>query len=78
MRLFRAVRIDASADERGGAEVVAEVFGGVLLALPVHAGSLSVVDLHAVHAYVALSRFGVPGYDAGEGDEGASVLGPGG
>ena len=36
--------------------VVAEVFGGVLLALPVHAGGLAVVDLHAVHADVALAR----------------------
>ena len=36
-----------------------------------------VVDLHAVHAYVALAGFGVAGDDAGEGDEGASVLRPG-
>ena len=61
-----------------GAEAVAELLGGVLLALPVHAGGLLVVDLHAVHADVALAGFGVPGDDAGEGDEGAAVLGPGG
>jgi hypothetical protein len=43
---------------RGGAEAVAQVLGGVLLALPVHAGGLAVVDLHAVHADVALAGFG--------------------
>ena len=62
----------------GGAEAVAEVFGGDLLALPVHAGGLAVVDLHAVHADVALAGCGVAGDDAGEGDEGAAVLRPGG
>ena len=40
-----------------GAEAVAHVLGGYLLALPVHAGGLAVVDLHAVHAYVALAGF---------------------
>ena len=62
----------------GGAEAVAHVLGGDLLALPVHAGGLAVVDLHAVHADVALAGFGIAGDDAGEGDEGAAVLGPGG
>ena len=38
---------------------------------------LAVVDLHAVHADVALAGFGVAGDDAGQGDEAASVLGPG-
>ena len=45
----------------GGAEAFAHVFGGDLLALPVHAGGLAVVDLHPVHADVALARFGVAG-----------------
>ena len=62
---------------RGGAEAVAHLLGGYLLALPVHAGGFGVVDLHAVHAYVALAGFGVAGDDAGEGDEAASVLRPG-
>ena len=61
----------------GGAQAVAEVLGGVLLALPVHAGGLAVVDLHAVHADVALAGFGIAGGDAGEGDEAAAVLRPG-
>src|SRR5580658_6661417 len=53
------------------------MLGGVFLALPVHAGGLAVVDLHAVHADVALAGAGVAGDDAGEGDEAASVLRPG-
>ncbi len=48
-----------------------------LLALPVHAGGLAVVYLHAVHAEVALAGFGVARGDAGEGDEAAAVLRPG-
>ena len=39
----------------GGAEAVTHMFRGDLLALPVHAGGLAVVDLHAVHADVALT-----------------------
>ena len=53
------------------------MLGGDLLALPVHAGGLAVVDLHAVHAYVALAGFGIAGDDAGQGDEAAAVLRPG-
>ena len=49
----------------------------ILLALPVHAGGLAVVDLHAVHAHVALAGSGIAGDDAGQGDEAAAVLGPG-
>ena len=59
------------------AEAVAEVFGGVFLALPVHAGGLGVVDLHAVHADVALAGFGITRDDARESDEWAAVLRPG-
>ena len=54
------------------------MLGGVLLALPVHAGGLPVVDLHAVHADVALAGAGRPriaGDDAGEGDEGPPSCG---
>ncbi len=53
------------------------MLGGYLLALPVHACGFGVVDLHAVHAYVPLAGFRVASDDAGEGDEGASVLRPG-
>jgi hypothetical protein len=52
------------------------VLGGDLLALPVHAGGLAVVDLHAVHADVALAGARVAGDDAGQGDEAAAVVGP--
>ena len=54
------------------------MFGGYLLALPMHAGGLAVVDLHAVHAYVALAGFGIAGDDAGQCDERASILRPSG
>ena len=55
---------------------VAVVLGGYFLALPVHAGGLAVVDLHAVHADVAPAGAGVSGVDAGQGDEAAAVVGP--
>ena len=75
----RAMRSTAAALSRGGgAEAVAKLLGGVLLALPVHAGGVAIVDLHAVHADVALAAPGVFGDDAGKGDERASVLRPGG
>ena len=63
--------------EAAGAEVFAGVLGGYLLTLPVHAGGVAVVYLHAVHAEVALAGFGIAGGDAGEGDEAAAVSGPG-
>jgi hypothetical protein len=44
--------------ERWRAGAFAEMLGGVFLALPVHAGGLAVVDLHAVHAHVALAGAG--------------------
>ena len=53
------------------------MLGGFLLALPVHAGGLAVVDLHAVHADVALAGWRIAGDDAGQRDEAAAVLGPG-
>ncbi len=54
------------------------MFGGVLLALPVHAGGLAVIDLHAVHADIALSGFWIAGHDARKSDERAAILRPGG
>jgi hypothetical protein len=49
-----------------------------LLDLPVHAGGLRVVHVHAVHAQVvAVARLvGVLGVDQREGNEGAAVFGP--
>ena len=61
---------------RSLAQGFAIVLGGDLLPLPVHAGGLSVVNLHAVHADVALARARVAGDDAGEGDEAAAVMRP--
>src|SRR5215472_18116316 len=49
---------------------------GVFLALPVHAGGLSVVDLHAVHADVAFPCFWVSCDDARKSDEATSVMRP--
>ena len=58
------------------AQAFAVVFGGDFLALPVHAGGALVVDLHAVHADVALAGFRVAGDDAWQGDEAACILRP--
>ena len=52
------------------------MFGAYFLALPVHAGGVVVVDLHAIHADVALAGFGVAGDHAGQGDEAAGVFWP--
>ena len=54
------------------------MFGGNFLPLPVHAGGLAIVDLHAIHADVALPcrRTRIAGDDAREGDEAAAILGP--
>ena len=52
------------------------MLGGYLLPLPVHAGGLAVVDLHAIHSDVALARARVAGDDAGQGDEAAAVVRP--
>ena len=60
----------------GGAKAVAEMLGGDLLPLPVHAGGAGVVDLHAVHADVPFAGGGVAGDDAGQGDEAAAILRP--
>ena len=47
-----------------------------LLPLPVHAGGLAVVHLHAVHPDIALAGARVASDDAGQRDEAASVLRP--
>ncbi len=52
------------------------VLGGNFLPLPVHAGRLAVVDLHAIHADVALACARVARVDAGQRDEAAAVMRP--
>ena len=59
-----------------GAQVVAIVLSGVLLALPVHAGCSLVVDLHAIHADVALAAAQIARDDAGERDEPSGIARP--
>lgn len=46
------------------------------LELPVHAGALAVVDLHAIHADVAFAGIGVLSDNAGKCDESAAIMGP--
>ena len=58
------------------AQGFAVVFGGDFLALPVHAGGALVVDLHAIHADVALAGSGIAGDDAGQSDEASGIFGP--
>ena len=57
-------------------EPPAIVLGALLVGLPVHARGALVVDLHAVHAAVALAGVRVPGEDQRQGDEAAAVVGP--
>ena len=52
------------------------MLGGDLLPLPVHAGGLAVVDLHAIHADVALAGARVARVHAGQRDEAAAVVRP--
>ena len=47
-----------------------------LLPLPVHARSLLVIDLHAVHADIALAAFPIAGDHAWQGDKSPGVLRP--
>jgi len=67
-RAVMAIRSTRAA-ESGEAltKAFAHMFRGDLLALPVHAGGLAVVDLHTVHAYVALAGLWITRDDAGEG-----------
>jgi hypothetical protein len=74
----------AGAGFGGLAQAIAKMFGGNFLALPVHAGGLAVVDLHAIHADVALPCWvavcvplaRIAGDDTWEGDEAATILRP--
>ena len=52
------------------------MFGGDLLPLPVHARSLVVVHLHAIHSHVALPAFRIAGDHAGQCDKAAAVQRP--
>ena len=58
----------------GGSQLLAIVFGSYFLSLPVHPCGVLVVDLHAIHAYVALAGLGVARDHAREGDEAACVF----
>ena len=58
------------------AQMVAVMFGGYFLPLPVHARRALVVDLHAIHADVALAGFRVARDHAGQSDEAARVFRP--
>ena len=52
------------------------MFGRDFLSLPVHPGRALVVDLHAVHPQVALSRSRVASGHAGQGNEASGILRP--
>ncbi len=52
------------------------MLSGVFLALPVHAGRSGVVELHAVHADIALTAPGVARDDARQGDEASAITRP--
>ena len=71
-------QVDRLGSIRGrGPQTVAQLLGGVLLALPVHAGRVPVINLHPVHADIALARLGVTRDHARQRDEWAAVLRPG-
>ena len=75
-RYTRGERIGIRRGCRRIAQCFAIMLRGNFLALPVHAGSLAVVDLHAVHADIALARSRVAGMHAGQRDEAASIVRP--
>src|SRR5260370_17200372 len=52
------------------------MLGWYFLSLAVHAGAGRVIDMHAVHADVALPCLGITGDYAGQGDEPATILRP--
>src|ERR1700676_4674763 len=52
------------------------MFGRYFLSLPVHAGGALVVNLHAVHAYVALAGFWIARKYAGQSNEPSGIFGP--
>ena len=57
-------------------QALTQVLRGYLLPLPVHARGLPVIDLHAIHAYIAFAGFRVTSGHAGEGNESAAVKRP--
>ena len=57
-------------------QAFAIVLGGYFLALPVHASAAPVIDLHAIHAHVALAGLRIARDDARERDEAATVFRP--
>ncbi len=75
--LVMAIRLTRSAPvARGGTQAIAQLFCGVLLALPVHAGGALVVHLHAVHARITLAGFGIARNHERQRDELAAIAGP--
>ncbi len=54
----------------------AGVFGGVFLALPMHARGALVVNLHAVHAKIALAGLWIARGNAGQGNEASAIFRP--
>ena len=58
------------------ARIFAVVFGSYFLSLPVHAGGMLIVNLHAVHSDVALAGLRIARDYAGKSDEAARVLRP--
>ena len=54
------------------------VVGPILMNMPVKTGGGFVVDLHAIHAQISFSGYGMTGDDYGKGDERATVFGPAG
>jgi hypothetical protein len=58
------------------AQPLTEVLRCNLLTLPVHAGGLPVIDLHAVHAHISFAMARVAGDHQRQCDEAAAVHGP--
>ena len=61
---------------RAGLVVTPAVPCADLLQLPMHPGGALVIDLHPIHANVALARIGVLRHHAGQRDKAAAVQGP--
>src|SRR6516164_1980290 len=53
-----------------------EMFGAVLLRLPVHPGRSLVVNLHSVHAHISLAGLRILRKHEWKGDESSAILGP--
>ena len=59
-----------------GSQGFAIVLCSDFLPLPMHAGGVLVIYLHAIHADVTLAGLWVAGDYAGHGDEAAGIFGP--